>query len=95
MTALFLKHGTLYKYYLKWPGGEGERISPYAVRVIQDEKQSISLLRRYGIRKKKKYKWKYPSVKEGRYKTAENQKTVKKTSEGEKKSGNRLSSYNL
>ena len=56
-----LKHGTLYKYYLKWSGGEGERISPYAERVVQDEKSNIFSAQVWDP--EKKYRWKYPYVK--------------------------------
>ena len=31
-----LKHGDLYKMYVQWDGGEGERIPAYATRVQQD-----------------------------------------------------------
>lgn len=36
-----LKHGDLYKLYIHWPGGKGERIPSYATRVVQDEKTKI------------------------------------------------------
>ena len=31
-----LQHGDLYKLYMIWPGGAGERIPAYATRVVQD-----------------------------------------------------------
>ena len=83
VDSTVLKHGTLYKYYLKWPGGEGERISPYAVRVIQDENSHIFTSQIWDP--EKKYKWKYPSVKEEGINCGKS-KNSKKTSEGEKKS---------
>ena len=32
----FMKHGELYKLFIEWPGGGGERIPAYATRVVQD-----------------------------------------------------------
>jgi 1,4-alpha-glucan branching enzyme len=60
VDSSLLKHGTLYKYHLKWPGGEGERISPYAERVVQDEKNHIFTSQVWNP--EKKYKWKNPSI---------------------------------
>ena len=37
IPELFLNHGELYKLYIEWPGGAGERLPSYATRVIQDE----------------------------------------------------------
>ena len=36
LPAMFLSHGALYKLYIEWPGGGGERIPAYAVRAVQD-----------------------------------------------------------
>ena len=36
LPDLFLRHGELYKLYMEWPGGGGERIPSYATRVVQD-----------------------------------------------------------
>ena len=36
LPALFLTHGALYKLWIEWPGGGGERIPAYATRVVQD-----------------------------------------------------------
>ncbi|MCQ2144878.1 MAG: alpha amylase C-terminal domain-containing protein [Bacteroidales bacterium] len=33
---MFLTHGTLYKLFIEWPGGAGERIPAYATRAVQD-----------------------------------------------------------
>ena len=35
LPALFLKHGELYKLYIEWPGGGGERLPSYATRVVK------------------------------------------------------------
>ncbi|MDE6160860.1 MAG: 1,4-alpha-glucan-branching enzyme, partial [Muribaculaceae bacterium] len=36
-----IRHGQLYKMFVEWPGGSGERIPAYATRVVQDEKTAI------------------------------------------------------
>ena len=36
LPELFLHHGSLYKLYIEWPGGAGERIPAYANRLVQD-----------------------------------------------------------
>lgn len=36
LAATQINHGQLYKLYVEWPGGAGERIPAYATRVLQD-----------------------------------------------------------
>ena len=36
LPEFFLHHGSLYKLFIEWPGGGGERIPAYATRVVQD-----------------------------------------------------------
>jgi len=36
LPSTFLSHGDLYKLYIEWPGGGGERIPSYVRRVVQD-----------------------------------------------------------
>ena len=36
LPGLFLRHGCLYKLWVEWPGGAGERIPAYVTRVVQD-----------------------------------------------------------
>ena len=36
VAGMFLSHGMLYKLYVEWPGGAGERLPSYATRVLQD-----------------------------------------------------------
>lgn len=36
-----MKHGDLYKLYIKWEGGEGERIPAWTRRVVQDPETTI------------------------------------------------------
>ena len=33
----FIHHGDLYKLYVEWPGGGGERLPAYVTRAVQDE----------------------------------------------------------
>ena len=37
LPEMMLHHGELYKLYIEWPGGGGERLPSYATRVVQDE----------------------------------------------------------
>ena len=37
LPAFFLQHGELYKLYIEWPGGAGERLPSYTTRAVQDE----------------------------------------------------------
>jgi 1,4-alpha-glucan branching enzyme len=41
MDSKILKHGDLYKIFVEWEGGSGERVPAYAKRVVQDEKNHI------------------------------------------------------
>ena len=36
LPSIFLSHGMLYKLYIEWPGGGGERLPSYVTRVVQD-----------------------------------------------------------
>ena len=36
LPSMFLRHGELYKLWIEWPGGAGERIPAYVTRVVQD-----------------------------------------------------------
>ncbi len=36
LPAMFLHHGELYKLFIEWPGGGGERLPSYVRRVVQD-----------------------------------------------------------
>ncbi|MCM1176771.1 MAG: alpha-amylase family glycosyl hydrolase [Clostridium sp.] len=36
LPSIFLAHGTLYKLYIEWPGGAGERLPAYLARAVQD-----------------------------------------------------------
>lgn len=36
LPAMFLNHGELYKLFIEWPGGGGERLPSYLTRAVQD-----------------------------------------------------------
>lgn len=52
-----ISHGDLYKLYIKWEGGEGERIPSHATYVVQDENTKIFSAKVWCP--KEKYQWKY------------------------------------
>ena len=37
LPSFFLRHGELYKLFIEWPGGGGERLPSYTTRAVQDE----------------------------------------------------------
>ena len=36
IPGMFLSHGMLYKLFIEWPGGGGERLPAYVTRCVQD-----------------------------------------------------------
>ena len=58
LPSLFLNHGDLYKLWIEWPGGAGERIPSYATRVVQD---SVTKIFAAQVWDAPAYKWKYPA----------------------------------
>ena len=41
LPAYFMQHGDLYKLYIEWPGGAGERLPSYTTRAVQDENTKV------------------------------------------------------
>ena len=41
LPEMFLSEGALYKLWVEWPGGGGERIPAYATRVVQDPETKV------------------------------------------------------
>ena len=41
LPSMFLHHGELYKLWVEWPGGGGERLPAYVTRVVQDPETKI------------------------------------------------------
>ena len=53
-----LSHGDLYKLFIEWPGGGGERLPAYVTRVVQDPDTKIFSAQVWAP--EKPYGWKYP-----------------------------------
>jgi len=58
-----LKHGDLYRLYVTWEGGSGDRIPAYAKRVVQDEHTHIFNAQVWFPEKVYKQKYKIPEKK--------------------------------
>ena len=41
VPEMFLHHGELYKLWIEWPGGGGERLPAYVTRVVQDPETKL------------------------------------------------------
>ena len=41
LGGMFLSHGELYKLFIEWPGGGGERIPAYCTRLVQDPETKV------------------------------------------------------
>jgi 1,4-alpha-glucan branching enzyme len=59
LPGMFLHHGDLYKLWIEWPGGAGERLPAYAKRVVQDPATKIFSAQVWSPAKP--YEWKNPS----------------------------------
>ena len=57
LPEMFLHHGQLYKIYIEWPGGGGERLSSYATRVVQDPVTKVFCAQVWAP--EKPYQWKH------------------------------------
>lgn len=53
----FLNHGDLYKFWVEWPGGGGERLPAYATRVVQDDETKLFSAQVWDPAQP--YEWKY------------------------------------
>ena len=56
-----VKHGDLFKWYVKWNGGEGERLPAYATRCVQDKKTYLFAAQVWAP--EKPYEWKHKFAK--------------------------------
>lgn len=56
--SMFLEHGELYKLYIEWPGGGGERLPSYVTRVVQDVQTKTFCAQVWDPAVK--YEWKHP-----------------------------------
>ena len=58
LPSMFLSHKDLYKLWIEWTGGAGERIPSYATRVVQDPDTKIFAAQVWDA---PAYVWKHPS----------------------------------
>ena len=57
VNQMFISHGALYKLYVEWPGGGGERIPAYATRAVQDPETKMFTAQVWDP--DKPYRWKH------------------------------------
>ena len=57
IPGMFLHHGELYKLFIEWPGGGGERLPSYVHRVVQDPVTKVFSAQVW--EPEKPYKWKH------------------------------------
>ncbi|MCF0176195.1 MAG: 1,4-alpha-glucan-branching enzyme, partial [Bacteroidales bacterium] len=58
LDDMFLNHGMLYKLYVEWPGGGGERLPAYVRRTVQDPVTKTFSAQVWAP--DKQYEWKNP-----------------------------------
>lgn len=58
LPEMFLHHGELYRLYIEWIGGGGDRLPAYVTRVVQDENTKIFNAQVWDP--SKSYKWQNP-----------------------------------
>ena len=58
LDGMFLSHGELYKLFIEWPGGGGERLPSYATRCVQDPVTKVFCAQVWDP--EQAYVWKYP-----------------------------------
>jgi len=56
VKEMFLHHGELYKLWIEWPGGGGERLPAYVTRVVQNPETNIFCAQ---VWNSEPYVWKY------------------------------------
>lgn len=67
LPEMFLSHGDLYKFFVEWPGGAGERIPAYATRVVQDPDTKIFSAQVWDC---EPFRWRHPKPAGKRWKKA-------------------------
>ena len=60
LPGFFLSHGDLYKLFIEWPGGGGERLPAYTVRAVQDPETKVFCAEVWDPAEK--YVWKHPKA---------------------------------
>lgn len=61
LDGMFIWHGALYKLFVEWPGGAGERLPAYVTRAVQDPDTKLFAAQVW--EPAVPYVWKYPGVK--------------------------------
>ena len=64
LPGMFLHHGALYKLWIEWPGGAGERIPAYVTRVVQDDATKVFSAQVWDPAKPYKWQHKAPGKRE-------------------------------
>lgn len=59
VPSMFMHHGELYKLFIEWPGGGGERIPAYVTRAVQDPVTKLFCAQVWAP--EHPYEWKSPS----------------------------------
>jgi 1,4-alpha-glucan branching enzyme len=57
LDPMFLSHGELYKLYIEWPGGGGERLPAYTTRAVQDPESKMFCAQVWAP--EKPYRWRH------------------------------------
>ena len=57
LDSMFLSHGALYKLFIEWPGGGGERLPSYTTRAVQDPETKVFCAQVW--EPEKKYRWRH------------------------------------
>ena len=58
LPDIFLHHGDLYKLWIDWPGGGGERLPAYLTRAVQDPDSKVFCAQVWAPAQP--YEWKHP-----------------------------------
>ena len=57
VSSMFISDRTLYKLYIEWPGGGGERLPAYTTRAVQDPETKMFVAQVWAP--EKPYRWKH------------------------------------
>ncbi len=60
VPEMFLRHGDLYKLWVEWPGGGGERLPAYVTRVVQDPETKAFAAQVWSPAEPYRWKWRKP-----------------------------------
>ncbi len=60
VPEMFLRHGDLYKLWIEWPGGGGERLPAYVTRVVQDPETKAFAAQVWSPAEPYRWKWRKP-----------------------------------